>query len=183
MIIHPGREPFMQHMVGSDPLYLVDESYELLEPTLNNYNEQYQRRLRTCVIEEAFDRDILAKIPNEQISICLVYHYFNFRPFEMIKQYLTEIYQKLKPGGTLIMTFNDCERLAGLTWVEMNYACYNRATMIQDLATRLNYTVEFFWHDDGPSSWLELRKPGTLTSLRGGQTLAKIIPKPVANSK
>jgi hypothetical protein len=183
MIIHPGPEPFMQHMVGSDPLYLVDESYELFEPVLSNYNEMYRRRLRLYVIEESFDRTILEKIPNSQIGVCLAYHYFDFRPFEMIKQYLIEIYQKLMPGGILIMTFNDCERLSGLTLVEINYACYNRATMIKDLALRLNYTVEFFWHDNGPSSWIELRKPGTLTSLRGGQTLAKIVPNPVANSK
>ena len=183
MIIHPGREPFMQHMVGNDPLYIVDESHALLEPVLNDYNPAYQRRLRTCVIEEQFDQEILAKVPNGQIGVCLAYHYFNFRPFEMIKQYLIEIYQKLKPGGVLIMTFNDCERLAGLSWVEMNYACYNRASLIKDLAMRLNYTVEFFYHDQGPGSWIELRKPGTLTSLRGGQTLAKILPNPVANSK
>jgi hypothetical protein len=183
MIIHPGRESFMQHMVGNDPLYIVDESHALLEPVLNDYNQTYQRRLRTCVIEEQFDQEILAKVPDGQIGMCLAYHYFNFRPFEMIKQYLIEIYQKLKPGGVLIMTFNDCERLAGLSWVEMNYACYNRASLIKDLAMRLNYTVEFFYHDQGPSSWIELRKPGTLTSLRGGQTLAKILPNPVANSK
>ena len=183
MIIHPGTEPFMQHMVASDPLYLVDESYELLEPVLNNYNEIYRRRLRTYVIEEAFGRDILAKLPNSQFGICLAYHYFDFRPVEMIEQYLVEIYQKLKPGGTLIMTLNDCERLAGLTLVEMNYACYNRATLIKNLAIRLNYTIEFFYHDNGPMSWIELRKPGELDSMRGGQTLAKIMPKPVANSK
>ena len=183
MIIHPGREPFMQHMVGNDPLYIVDESHALLEPVLNDYNQAYQRRLRTCVIEEQFDQEILVKVPDGQIGVCLAYHYFNFRPFEMIKQYLIEIYRKLKPGGVLIMTFNDCERLAGLSWVEMNYACYNRASLIKDLAMRLNYTVEFFYHDQGPSSWIELRKPGTLTSLRGGQTLAKILPNPVANSK
>ena len=81
------------------------------------------------------------------------------------------------------MTFNDCERLAGLTLVEMNYACYNRATLIKNLAIRLNYTIEFFYHDNGPMSWIELRKPGELDSMRGGQTLAKIMPKPVANSK
>jgi len=183
MIIHPGPEPFMQHMVGNDPLYIIDESHELLEPVLNNYNKVYQSRLRSYVIEETFDREILEKIPNQQFGICLAYHYFNFRPFEMIKKYLGEIYQKLQPGGVLIMTFNDCERLAGLALVEQNYACYNRASMIQDLAIRLNYIVEFFHHDNGPSSWLELRKPGKLTSLRGGQTLAKIMPNPVANSK
>ena len=82
------------------------------------------------------------------------------------------------------MTFNDCERPAALTLVENNYASYNRATIIKNLAEKLNYSIEFFyWEQDSPMSWIELRKPGTLTSLRGGQNMAKILPKPVANSK
>ena len=185
MIIHPGREPFMQYMIGNDPLYLVDESPDLLDMVdLSNYSEIYQRRLRKYVIEESFDHEILKQIPNSQFGICLAYHYFDFRPIEMIERYLVEIYQKLRPGGTLIMTFNDCDRPAGLTLVENNYASYTRAPAIKDLAIRLNYTVDFFyWEPGGPMSWIELRKPGELASLRGGQTLAKIMPKPVANSK
>jgi hypothetical protein len=185
MIIHPGENPFMQYMVGNDPLYLIDESHDLLNLVdLSEYDEMYRRRLRKYVIEESFDHEILEKIPNSQFGICLAYHFFDFRPFEMIEKYLVEIYQKLLPGGTVIMTFNDCERLAGLTLVENNYACYNRATLIKHLADRLNYTITFFYSNkDSPMSWIELKKPGTLTSLRGGQTQAKILPKTVANSK
>ena len=183
MIIHPGKEPFIQHLVANDPLYLVDESHELLQPAMNNYNENYQQRLRCYVIEESLDQKLLEKIPNGQFGLCFAYNYLNFRPVEMIKKYLSEVYEKLKPGGVFIMTFNDCERTAGVKLVDQNYACYTPAGLIQDLAQHINFEIEFFWHDNGPSSWLELRKPGTLTSLRGGQTLAKIIPKPVANSK
>ena len=185
MIIHPGKEPFMQYMVGNDPLYLVDESYDMLDLVdLSSYDEIYKRRLRKYVIEESFDHEILEKIPNSQFGICLAYHYFDFRPVEMIEKYLVEIYQKLRPGGTLIMTFNDCERPAALTLVENNYASYNRATIIKNLAERLNYSIEFSYHEyNSPMTWIELRRPGHLTSLRGGQTMAKIMPNPVANSK
>jgi len=183
MIIHPGKELFIRHLVANDPLYLIAESHTLLEPAVKNYNELYQRRLRCYIVEESLDRTLLEKIPNGQFGLCFAYNYLNFRPVEMIKKYLAEVYEKLKPGGVFIMTFNDCERTAGVKLVEQNYACYTPAGLIQDLARHLNFEIEFFWHDDGPSSWLELRKPGTLTSLRGGQTLAKIIPKPVANSK
>ena len=82
------------------------------------------------------------------------------------------------------MTFNDCERPAALTLVENNYASYNRATIIKNLAERLNYSIEFSYHEyNSPMTWIELRRPGHLTSLRGGQTMAKIMPNPVANSK
>jgi hypothetical protein len=183
MIIHPGRELFIRHLVANDPLYLVAESHKLLEPAMHNYEETYQRRLRCYIIEESLDRKLLEKIPNGQFGLCFAYNYLNFRPVEMIKKYLTEVYEKLKPGGIFIMTFNDCERTAGVKLVDQNYACYTPAGLIKDMARHCNFEIEFFWHDNGPSSWLELRKPGMLTSLRGGQTLAKIMPKPVAKSK
>jgi hypothetical protein len=49
--------------------------------------------------------------------------------------------------------------------------------MILQLATTIGFEIEFTWSDDGPATWIELRKPGELTSLRGGQTLAKIVSK------
>jgi len=183
MIIHPGQEPFIDNMVGCDPLYIIDESPYLLEPVLNRFNETYRHRLRPYVIEESWDLEILAKIPNGQFGCCLAYNYFDFRPVDMIRKYLNEIYQKLQPGGTLLMTFNDCERPAGVKLVEQNYACYMTASLLKDLAVHVGYEIFFFWHNNAGSSWIELRKPGTLTSLRGGQTLAKIMPNPVANSK
>jgi len=79
--------------------------------------------------------------------------------------------------------FYDCDRTAGIKLVDQNYACYTPGGLILELARHLDFEVEFFYHDRGPSSWVELKKPGQLTSLRGGQTQAKIIPNTVANSK
>jgi SAM-dependent methyltransferase len=178
MIIHPGVEPFMQHMVGHDPLYVVDESEDLLEQlAMKHYNEAYQRRLRPYVIEESFDHDILARLPDAQFSLCFAYNFFNFRPVEMIEKYLREIYQKLSPGGLLIMTFNNCEHVTSLDLVMNNYACYATTEIIEKMAANLNYKVEFFWdRPENPGAWIELRKPGSLSSNRGGQTMAKIVP-------
>jgi hypothetical protein len=106
-----------------------------------------------------------------------VYNFFEFKPFEIIRKYLTEIYQKLKPGGTLIMTFNDCDRDKAVKLAEQHYACYTPGAMIQPFAATVGYNQIFSWNNNGPTTWLELRKPGALTSLRGGQTLAKIIKK------
>ena len=177
MIIRPGEETFMHDMVGFDPLYIVDEHYDLLAPCLANYPEAYQRRLRPYVINERVASPILHKIPNNQFGACLVYNFFNFRPFEVIKRYLEEILQKLRPGGVLIMTINDCDRDKGVMLVEQHYACYTPGYLIVELAQSLGYESVIKWHDDGPSTWIELKRPGELTSLRGGQSMAKIMPK------
>jgi hypothetical protein len=91
MIIRPGAESFIKDMVAHDPLYLIDEKHELLTPAMSMFNEIYQRRLRTYVINERSDEEILSKLPNNQFGMCLVYNYFNYRPFEVLKQYLIEI--------------------------------------------------------------------------------------------
>lgn len=183
MIIQPGLEKFVDDMVGFDPLYLVAQQHDLLVPAFDRFPEEYQRRLRLYTVREDIDQEILEKIPAGQIGFCLVYNFFEFKPFEIVRKYLTEIYQKLKPGGTLIMTFNDCDRDKAVMLAEQHYACYTPGAMIQQFADTVGYNQIFSWNNNGPTTWLELRKPGALTSLRGGQTLAKIIHKSVAESK
>jgi hypothetical protein len=177
MIIRPGRETYINELVASDPLYLVDESHDLLLPALSQFNEQYQQRLRTYAINERSGEEILGKLPNGQFGLVFAYNFFNFRPFEVLKTYLTEIYEKLRPGGMLVMTFNDCDRAKGVVLVEQHFCCYTPGYLVRELAQSLGYRVTFSWTDQGPSTWLELQKPGNFVSLRGGQALAKIIPK------
>jgi hypothetical protein len=177
MIIRPGIESFIDNMVALDPLYLVDLNYGYLEPALAKFNKQYQNRLRKYIVKEELDQDILVQIPNEQFALCFAYNYFNFRPFEILKKYLDEIYQKLTPGGVFVMTFNDCDRSSAVRLVENFYCCYTPGYLVRELAILIGYEIEFLWHDDGPTTWLELKKPGNRNSLKGGQTLAKILPK------
>jgi len=177
MIIRPGRETYINELLASDPLYLVDESHDLLLPAMSQFNEQYQQRLRPYTINERNSDEILVKLPNGQFGLVFAYNFFNFRPFEIIRKYLSEIFKKLKPGGFLIMTFNDCDRAKGVILVEQHFCCYTPGYLVRELAQNIGYEIVFSWTDQGPGTWLELRKPGNFKSLRGGQALAKIIPK------
>lgn len=177
MIIRPGQEIYIHDLLASDPLYLVDESHDLLVPAMSQFNEQYQNRLRPYTVNERNGQEILGKLPNEQFGLVFAYNFFNFRPFEVIKQYLTEIYQKLRPGGFLVMTFNDCDRDKAVMLVEQHFCCYTPGYLLRELAQSLGYEIVFSWTDQGPATWLELRKPGEFLSLRGGQALSKIVPK------
>jgi len=183
MIIHPMLEPFMHEMVGADPLYVVDESHYLIEPTMAQFPQGYQYRLRPYVIEESIDYPILGQLPDQQFGFCFVYNYLNYRPFEIIKKYLSELYQKLLPGGVLAMTFNDCDRYQALQAVEQNITCYTPGSLIRGWAKYVGFEEIYCYQDSGPSVWVEFQRPGALSSLRGGQSLAKILPKPVAKSK
>jgi hypothetical protein len=177
MIIHPASQSWMQNIVSNDPLYLVDENYDLLSPTLSLWNETYQHRLRPYVIHEYRDQEILWQLPDGQFGLIVAWNYFDNRPFEVIKKYLKECIKKLRPGGILCMTFNDCDRWEGVLAVESRSALYTPGFLIKSLAQNLGFEIIHEWHENGPWTWIEFKKSGEFTSLRGGQALAKIIPK------
>lgn len=177
LIIRPGVETFIQDMVSFDPLYLVDQSNELLFPAMVGFPKQYRRRLRPYIVSDRDDCP-LVQLPDNQFAICLAYNFFNFKPIEIIERYLKDIYLKLKPGGRLMMTFNDCDNEKAVRLAETYYACYTPGKLVKAIAERIGYEIYFIWNDNTPTTWIELQRPGTMTSLRGGQTLAKVVPYP-----
>ena len=177
MIIRPGHEDWINYLVGCDPMYLMDMSYELLEPAVLRFNDQYRRRLRTYVLQETLDGTMFDKIPNKQLGICLIWNFFNYKPIEVIESYLKELYNKLKPGGTIAMTFNDCDRAAGVELAERYFMSYTPARAMLDMAKKLGYVVAYNFRTGASNTWLELQRPGELTSIKGGQSLAKILYK------
>ena len=174
MIIGPGTESFINDMVANDPLYLIDEYVELLYPAINKFNKSYQQRLRPYAINECSNDNMLEKLPNNQFAICMAYNYFDHRPIHIIEQYVKELFKKLCSGGVLAITFNDCDRPSGVVLAENFNSFYTPGNLIVDLAKDIGYQEIFRINDDGPTTWIELKKPGNLSSVRGGQTLAKI---------
>ncbi len=175
MIIRPGLENFIEDLVPLDPLYLVDTHEELLKPSVSQFTMEYQRRLREYIIDDRGRYPIFWQLPTNQFGFVFAYNYFNYRPMKVIQQYLTELYDKLRPGGTLIMTYNNCDRAQGVGLSERHFMCYTPRRMIVQYAESVGFELERSHDALGDLSWLELRKPGEITSMRGGQTLAKII--------
>lgn len=177
MIIRPAKEIWIEHMVACDPLYIVDQSHDLLNPTRSKFNATYQSRLRFYVIQESAEQIMLGPIPDGQIGFCLAFNFFHFKPFEIVRCYLTEIYQKLRPGGIVAFTFNDCDREGAVKNAENYFMCYTPGSMLQSLCESLGFVMRYRYDVDAATTWMELEKPGIKHSLRGGQTLAELKPK------
>jgi len=177
MIIRSGLEEWIDSMVASDPLYVLDTDYDLLDPVKKRFNDQYVQRVRWMVIQESLDHRLLELVPENQIGFCLCYNFFHFKPFEIMKKYLEEIFDKLKPGSVLAMTFNDCDRPGAVSNAERYYMCYTPGRMVKSLCENIGFEITYSKDLDAAATWLELKKPGTLSSLRGGQSLAKVVAK------
>jgi len=177
LILRPGRETFIEDMVPLDPLYLVDQHEELLKPSVESFTPEYQRRLRQYVVDDRQAGPILADLPQNQFGLVFAYNYFNFRPMEVIHRYITELFDLMRPGGTIIMTYNNCDRAQGVGLADRGFMCYTPKKYIVQHAEDVGFEFTFNHDGLGDLSWLEFVKPGEIESIRGGQTLAKIIAK------
>lgn len=172
LIIRPGLEPWVEHLVTLDPLYVVDESWDLLVPFREKFPESYLAKVRMSVVNTQQREDLLDQIPDNQLGFCLAYNFFNYKPFEIFTDYLARIYQKLRPGGVVAMTINDCDRSGGARLCEQMFASYTPKSMVLALAERQGYQLTFEHELDAAVTWIELAKPGVLQSLKGGPMLS-----------
>jgi SAM-dependent methyltransferase len=155
----------------------VDTDPALLDPAYKRFPENYQRRLRLYTVIEQLGRPVLGVLPDAQFRFCFVYNFFNYRPLEMINQWLTELRRKLRPGGVLLFTFNDCDWAHGVGLAERKYMSYTPARMLLQQLAALKFTIQEHYHGANDMAWIEAQVPGEITTLRGGQTLAKIVAK------
>jgi hypothetical protein len=177
MIIRPGIETYIEDMVPLDPLYVVDHDELLMRRAIENFTPEYRRRLREYVINDWGDGPILAQLPDNQFGTIFAYHYFNHKPIPIICKFLDEFYQKLRPGGSVLMTYNNCDRAHGVIRAEHAWMLYTPRRLIESHALDLGFELASAYDGKGDVSWLEFRKPGDIVSLRGGQTLAKVLAK------
>lgn len=178
MIIGARSESFIENMVPLDPLYVVDSHEDLINAAVRKFTPEYQRRLRPCVVNHFAPRAILNELPGNQFGVIFAYNYFNYCPMEVIRRYIVEIASKLRPGGSFIMTYNNCDRAHGIGLTERSWMCYTPGRLIQEAANAAG--LELVSNTDAPGdlSWIEFARPGELQTLRGGQSLAKIIAIP-----
>lgn len=172
--IRPAFGNITDIIKGCDPLYLVDTDEAMFESVKQKWTQTYQRRLRYYIINET-NEELLAHLPDEQYGLVLCVDYLNFRPMVVIKRYLREIYKKLKPGGTVMFTYNNCDLPYGARNVENSFCCYTPGKEVIKSAEEIGFELTKQFDTEENISWLELTKPGELKTIRGGQTLGEII--------
>jgi len=173
MQIRPGYGTWTRELVDLDPLYLIDTHEELLHEVKKQFNDNYLSRLRFATISD-IDKPIFGQLPQNQFGLVVVTEFFNQKNIGTIERYLKEIFLLLRSGGVCVFTFNDCDFSEGVRNSEHNYDCYTPGNEIISIAKNLGFEMIDRFNSGGTLSWIEIQRPGDLSSLRGGQTLAKI---------
>ena len=95
---------------------------------------------------------------------------------EVIKQYLNEMFVILKPGGIAMFTYNNCDLPGAVRNFEAGMFCYTPKSLLIPMIEAQGFEiVNSFDNSKINRSWVEIKKPGELKTIKGGQTLAQIV--------
>jgi len=173
LYIRPGYNDYIDQMIASDPLYIADQDQQLLEPVKTRWNNLYQKRVRYIIMKDSFDK-IFHNIPENQIGLIVATNFFDFKPFEVLRHYLLEFLTLLKPGGVVLFTYNNCDMPHAVKNVEAHFNCYTPGRLVKDFVIGIGYELLYSGESDSGVNWIEIKKPGELSSIRGGQCIAEI---------
>lgn len=176
--ISPHDGTFTQQLVGSDPLYIADQFPEYLDLVNSMFSEQYKTRLRKYHIDMQ-NNPYLGALPQQQFGVVFSWNFFNYLPLQEMTQFLQEVYGLLRPGGTFLFSFNDAGMVNGAKHAEWGGMAYTPKYDVVKAAEKLGYQInasfgeDCGWHN---ISWMEIQKPGTLTTVKAHQTLGIVKP-------
>lgn len=160
--IGPGDGTWTGNLVACEPLYIVDIHTEFLESTRIKFNERYQNKLRTYLTKETN----LDMLPQNQFGFVFSWNVFNYLTTDLIDAYLTEIYKVLKPGGVLMFSYNNADRPGCAALVETGFMSYMPKSLLIELAIKKGYEIIAAQDLEETISWVELRKPGVLSTVK-----------------
>lgn len=175
-IIRPGRESWQTCTTAFDPLYILDLDDTLLLPSRQMFNDTYQSMLQYRTFTESDQEQILSSLPENQLGFVLAFNFFDYRPLPIIKRYLNEIWTKLRPGGRVLFTFNDCDVSDNTKLFEKHkFMCYTPRRLLRDIYEKIGF-IELEYHKSHTNcAWLMLSRPGEIFSYKGGQTLQTVV--------
>lgn len=187
MILNPRNKDIINPLVASDPLYICriqnfaddynDDPGEL-NKLIDHFPEMYQRRLRLYHIA-SYDFTIL---PQHQLALVLCWNLFEYVSLDRVKTYIKKVYDLLRPGGTFMFSFNNCDLASSMEQAEEKFKSYSSAKKLIEYSTLLDYKITRIENhkidsdSDEYVSWMEIQKPGDLKTVKIRQVLGRVIP-------
>ena len=171
--IRPLGGQISELLVGCDPLYLIDTDQALLSKVKTQWTPAFQNRVRYYTYNEN-NLESLNRLPQHQFGLIVISEMFNYKPVEVIESYLKIFWDLLRPGGSVVFTFNDCDLPEHVVKYEHMYSLYTPGKKIKHICNNIGYNIQYTFTLKGLVSWIEVSKPGILAGIRAGQTLGKI---------
>lgn len=168
-------------MSGGEPLFVCDFDAESMQRCVLKFTPEYQSKICQYVIN---DSDFSA-LPQQQFSFILCWNMFNYATIEVIEQYLKELTKLLRPGGVILLSYNNCDLMESMLITELGATSYMPKRHLVQLCNKLGFELLASYDlvnevDPIPFthiSWIEIKKPGELSTVKLHTVLGQIIIK------
>jgi len=171
--IRPNSLRFFNALKASDVLYVMEQS-SAVPYMFKNLSTAEFNTIHFKLIDEYKDEFISNSLPEGQIGLIVMDNFMNYKPIDVMKQYLEETFTVLREGGYLIFTYNDCDYASGAINFENGLNSFTPGTLVRELCALTGFEIERAEYNDRVS-WLCIKKPGELSTLKGGKTLGCIL--------
>lgn len=158
-----------QFLVAADPLYIMDPWQEFLESASSQFPAQYQARLRKYPLKDYN----LSALPKNQFAFVFSWGHFNYVSLDTITQVLKQLQTLLRPGGVFLFSYNDGDTPEGAGMAEHFMQTYIPKSLLVPLCQSLGFELLYDFNF-GNITWLEIKKPGVLHTVKAHQVLGEI---------
>ena len=159
-----------QHLVAADPLYVVDKYPEFLDSTFSKFPDSYQRRLRRYDLNN-YD---FSELPQKQFGFVFSWGHFNYVSLDTITHTLKGIKELLRPGGVFLFSYNDGDTPVGAGMAENFAQTFIPKSILIPTCMGLGFEVLQTFDELPNISWIEIKKPGVLKSIKAHQVMGEV---------
>ena len=175
--IGPGDGVWTEHLVAGDPLYLLDRHQEFLDATLNKFNGVYRNRIRPYLtgLHGRRHEEDMSMLPENQFGFIFSWNVFNYMPLKETVDMLQGSMRCLRPGGVMMFSYNNCDVAQCAEYVEQGFRSWMPSKLLEQTCSDLGFEIIANRSVEETVHWIEIRKPGALTTTKHHQVLGKII--------
>ena len=152
----------------------MDRQSEFLQSANSQFPPAYQNRLRKYNLRQDHR---LTELPRGQMSFVFSWGYFNYVSVDTMHVVLEEVMNVMRPGGVFMFSYNDGDTSAGAGMAENFAQTYMPKSILIPLCLSLGYELLNDCSYSTNISWLEIKKPGILQTVKAHQALGEIVPR------
>lgn len=161
-------------MVASDPLYFCDQDENFIKSATDHFNELYQKRIRTYKLHD------IDKLPSGQFGFIFCWMFLNYVDQINLEQYLKKSYNLLRSGGVIMFSYNNVEFEQSAKIAELGVMSAISFNQLTKLVEKIGFQILNSYNVDNSDpvlqkiSWVEIKKPGVLQTVKRSQALGEI---------
>lgn len=173
--LYIGNEPKLANfLVASDPLYIATWNRKVQHSMLKQFNEKYQKKIRVYGLRPGSMEDF-NDFPAQQFANIVCWDIITFMSKKNISIFIDVLNKLLRPGGTLIFNFHNCDKPKQLADAENTVRPFQTLQDITDIC-KIFETCQYYNFSE-LIDYVVVKKAGKLDTIKIQPVLGEILLK------